>query len=179
LEGDIVWGLLTDNVVMSDGNALFHSSHSNLGSALILSADNLSAGRHAMRLQKGSDGRTNLNLRPQFLMVPSALESKAEKILTATPSDDETKNVPGSLKSLVPIVEPRLDAVSSTAWMLAASPSTIDTIEYAYLSGEEGIYTEQRNGFDVDGIEIKVRMDFGAGAIDYKGFYKNPGAAPE
>ena len=33
-----------------------------------------------------------------------------------------------------------------------------------------------RNGFDVDGVEIKCRLDFGAKAIDWRGLYKNPGA---
>ena len=59
---------------------------------------------------------------------------------------------------------------------LAASPNQIDTIEYAYLEGQQGTYIETRNGFDVDGVEIKCRLDFGAKAIDWRGLYKNPGA---
>ena len=59
---------------------------------------------------------------------------------------------------------------------LAASPNQIDTIEYAYLEGQHGAYIETRNGFDVDGVEIKCRLDFGAKAIDWRGLYKNPGA---
>ena len=51
-----------------------------------------------------------------------------------------------------------------------------DTIEYAYLEGQQGAYIETRNGFDVDGVEIKCRLDFGAKAIDWRGLYKNPGA---
>ena len=70
----------------------------------------------------------------------------------------------------------RLDAASETAWYLAASPNQIDTIEYAYLEGQQGAYIETRNGFDVDGVEIKCRLDFGAKAIDWRGLYKNPGA---
>jgi hypothetical protein len=52
----------------------------------------------------------------------------------------------------------------------------VDTIEYAYLEGEEGIFTETRQGFEVDGVEIKVRHVFGAKAIDFRGMYKNAGA---
>jgi hypothetical protein len=40
-------------------------------------------------------------------------------------------------RTLSPIAEPRLDAASETAWYLAASPSQIDTIEYAYLKGQQ------------------------------------------
>ena len=84
--------------------------------------------------------------------------------------------VPQSIRTLTPISEPRLDAASATAWYLAASPNQIDTIEYAYLEGQQGAYIETRNGFDVDGVEIKCRLDFGAKAIDWRGLYKNAGA---
>uniref|UniRef100_UPI0010AA5769 phage major capsid protein n=1 Tax=Paracoccus aeridis TaxID=1966466 RepID=UPI0010AA5769 len=45
-----------------------------------------------------------------------------------------------------------------------------------YLEGQQGAYIETRNGFDVDGVEIKCRLDFGAKAIDWRGLYKNPSA---
>jgi len=74
------------------------------------------------------------------------------------------------------IVDARLDANSATAWYLAADFNQIDTIEYAYLEGQNGVYIESRQGFDVDGMEIKARLDFAAKAIDYRGLYKNVGA---
>jgi hypothetical protein len=52
---------------------------------------------------------------------------------------------------------------------------TIDTIEYCYLDGNEGVYIETRNGFEVDGMEIKARLDFAAKAIDFRGLYKSTG----
>ena len=33
-----------------------------------------------------------------------------------------------------------------------------------------------KQGWDVDGVELKVRLDFGAGFLDYRGWYQNPGA---
>jgi hypothetical protein len=74
------------------------------------------------------------------------------------------------------VVEPRLDASNPNEWFLAADSSQIDTVEYAYLEGEQGLYTEQRMGFDVDGLEVKARLDFAAKAIDHRGIWKNPGA---
>jgi hypothetical protein len=32
-------------------------------------------------------------------------------------------------------------------------------------------------GFNIDGVEIRARLDFGAKAIDWRGLYKNPGVA--
>ena len=76
--------------------------------------------------------------------------------------------------------EGRLDAVASlgvTNWFMAVDPSQIDTIEYCYLEGQQGVYIETRQGFEVDGVEIKARLDFAAGAIDYRGLCKNTVAA--
>jgi hypothetical protein len=38
------------------------------------------------------------------------------------------------------------------------------------------VYIETRQGFDVDGVEIKARLDFGAKAIDWRGMQKNVGS---
>ena len=178
LESDVVWGIITANPAMADGNALFHANHKNLaGTGAALGVDAVGAARAAMALQTGFDKKTVLNVRPAFLIVPAALELKAEQLVAQNlvPADS-TKVVPQSIRTLSPISEPRLDANSATAWYLAASPNQIDTIEYAYLEGQQGAYIETRNGFDVDGVEIKCRLDFGAKAIDWRGLHKNPGA---
>ena len=67
-------------------------------------------------------------------------------------------------------------AGDTNGWYLISDPSMIDTVEYAYMEGEEGLYTETRNGFDIDGVEFKVRLDFGAKALDWRGMIRNVGA---
>ncbi len=178
LESDVVWGIITANPAMADGNALFHTSHKNLaGTGAALAVEAVGAARAAMAKQTGLDKKTVLNVRPAFLIVPASLELKAEQMVAQNLVPAATSNVvPQSIRTLAPISEPRLDAASETAWYLAASPNQIDTIEYAYLEGQQGAYIETRNGFDVDGVEIKCRLDFGAKAIDWRGLYKNPGA---
>ncbi len=178
LESDVVWGIITSNPAMADGTALFHTNHKNLaGTGAALAVDAVGAARAAMALQTGLDKKTVLNIRPAFLIVPAALELKAEQLVAQNLVPAATSSVvPQSIRTLSPISEPRLDAASATAWYLAASPNQIDTIEYAYLEGQQGAYIETRNGFDVDGVEIKCRLDFGAKAIDWRGLYKNPGA---
>jgi hypothetical protein len=178
LESDVVWGIITANPAMADGNALLHTTHKNLASTgAALDVASVGAARATMALQTGLDKKTVLNIRPAFLIVPAALELKAEQLVAQNlvPADS-AKVVPQSIRTLSPISEPRLDAASATSWYLAASPNQIDTIEYAYLEGQQGAYIETRNGFDVDGVEIKCRLDFGAKAIDWRGLYKNPGA---
>jgi hypothetical protein len=176
LESDVVWGIITANAAMSDGVALFHANHKNLAAGSALSVTSVGDGRASMAKQTGLDKKTVLNIRPSFLIVPSALELAAEQLIAQSLVPAKTGDVvPQSIRTLTPIAEPRLDAASLTAWYLAANPAQIDTIEYAYLEGQEGAYIETRNGFDVDGVEIKCRLDFGAKAIDWRGLYKNTG----
>ena len=180
LESDVVWGVITANAAMADGKTLFHAGHNNLAATGVkLDVAGLAKARTAMSLQKGLDGKTVLNIRPAFLVVPTSLELEAEQLLAQNlvPAKS-TDVVPGSLRSLTVISEPRLDpGTGAVPWYLMASPAAIDTIEYAYLEGQEGVAMETRMGFDVDGMEIRARLDFGAKAIDWRGLYKNPGVA--
>lgn len=180
LESDVVWGVITANAAMADGKTLFHAGHYNLAATGVkLDVAGLAKARTAMSLQKGLDGKIVLNIRPAFLVVPTSLELEAEQLLAQNivPAKS-TDVVPGSLRSLTVISEPRLDpGTGAVPWYLMASPAAIDTIEYAYLEGQEGVAMETRMGFDVDGMEIRARLDFGAKAIDWRGLYKNPGVA--
>lgn len=178
LESDVVWGIVTSNPAMADNVALFHANHKNLaGTGTALDVANLGKARATMAKQTGLDGKTVLNIRPAFLVVPSSLELTAEQLIAQNLVPATTANVvPASIRSLMVIAEPRLDPASGAVpWYLFASPSAIDTIEYAYLDGQDGVYIETRTGFDVDGVEIKARLDFGAKAIDWRGMHKNPG----
>ena len=174
LESDIVWGIVTTNAALNDGTALFHANHGNLGSGVIAVAG-LDAGRSAMRIQKSLDGQF-INVMPQFLIVPAAKETIAQQYTSADFVSAKSSDINPFKSSLQVLVEPRLDATSTAVWYLAADPMTIDTIEYCYLDGNEGVYIETRNGFEVDGMEIKARLDFAAKAIDYRGLYKSSGA---
>ncbi|MTW18343.1 peptidase U37 [Rhodoplanes serenus] len=178
LESDVVWAIVITNANMADGVPLFHATHKNLAaSGAALSVTAIGDGRTAMAKQTGLDKKTVLNVRPAYLVVPAALELAAEQIIAQNLVPAKTGDVvPQSIRTLTPISEPRLDTASATAWYLAASPAQIDTIEYAYLEGQQGAYIETRNGFDVDGVEIKCRLDFGAKAIDWRGLFRNPGA---
>jgi len=170
---------LTQNPKMGDGKELFHAQHKNLGAQnTALSVAALGKARAAMVKQTGLDGKTVIHVRPGYLLVPASLEMDAEQLIAQNLVPHTTTDVvPNSIRSLRIIAEPRLDQASETAWFLLAAPNQIDTIEYAYLEGQQGVYLETRMGFDVDGIEIKARLDFGAKAIDWRGMYRNSGAS--
>lgn len=176
LESDTVYGVLTANAAMADGVALFHNTHKNLGTGGAISLTTLGEARKLMRVMKGPNN-TVLNLMPKFLIVPAALETTAEQYLNNVQLfAEQAANVNPFAGKLMPIVEPRLDASSATAWYVAADPAQIDTVEFAYLEGQRGVYIETHEGFEVDGIQIKARLDFAAAAIDHRGMVKNAGS---
>ncbi|WP_242221689.1 prohead protease/major capsid protein fusion protein [Shinella zoogloeoides] len=190
LESDLVWAQILGNPTMGDNVALFHANHNNLPTAAAFGVTALGVARAQMAKQTGLDGKTVLNIRPQFLIVPVALETKAEQELKSLfYADSSDKVATSSMRSLEIIAEARLDngikkgaatasdiAGSALSWYLAASPSQIDTVELAYLEGNRGVYIETRQGFDVDGLEVKARLDVGAKTMDHRGLLKNSGA---
>jgi hypothetical protein len=181
LENRLVYAILTANAALADGVALFHADHANLGSGAgsALAFTSLSAGRTAMRLQKGLQAE-ELNITPEWLILPVALEQTGYQLTSANyvPATQSAVSEfrAGGKTALTPVVEALLDANSSTAWYLAANNGAVDTIEYAYVDGFEGPVIEAEPGFEVDGISYKCREDFAAKAIDYRGLYKAPGA---
>ena len=171
MEGDVFWALITSNVVMNDDStALFHADHNNLGSTAF-GETGLNLARSGMRQQRTKGGQL-LNLEPAHLIVPTTLETAARKEITATTpnSTSDVNTFSGQFRNL--IVEPRLDLASTTAYYLAASNAQIDTMEYAELDGVEGPMIETQEGFDVDGVKMKVLKDFASAAVEYRGLYQ-------
>lgn len=177
-EAKFLVDLLASNPTMNDSTALFHADHGNLGTGAgsVLSFDALSNARKAMRLQKGLDKATPIDVTPRFLIVPAALESTALQLTSTAYQPAQQSDINPMAGLLEVVVDPRLDAKSATAWYLAADPGAIDTIEYSYLEGAGGPEMFSREGFEVDGVEMKVRLDFGAGVLDWRGLYKANGA---
>jgi hypothetical protein len=181
MEADIIYTeLLLQNPIMNEtGKTLFHADHENLEATTIgpVTTAGLSAARSAVRKQKGLNG-SYLDLQPAFLLTPTDQETDAEVLLrsTALPSTEMSSGVYNPWANrLTPISEPRLDAISAKAWYLIADPAMVDTIEVAYLDGNEQPYLDENELFERDAIGYKVRHDFGAGVMEYRSFYKNPG----
>lgn len=175
LENDIVWGTILNNPVMGDGKTLFHADRGNLAAAgAAPSETTFEAAEIALGDQKDAAGKP-LNLSFRYFLGAQKYNVAVKKLLTSV-SATKTGDVNVYQNAVEPIIENRLKPETGAApWFLVVDPGRWDTIEYAYLEGEEGLYTEERVGFEVDGIEVKGRLDFGAKPIDGRGLYKNPG----
>ena len=172
--------LLTSNAgagpVLSDGKTLFHADHGNVAATGgAISVSTLDAARAALRRQKGLDGEVIIDADPRYLIVPVSLQTSAEQV-TASITPNQTTSVNPFAGRLAVLADPHLDDASTTAWYVAADPTNVPVFEFAYLQGAQGPQTETENDFDRDVMKFKVRLDVGAGVVDWRGIYRNPGA---
>lgn len=158
---------------MDDGKTLFHADHGNIASSgAEISIASLGEARLKMRKQKGLAGRP-INIQPRYLIVPPELEIVAEQVLAVIqPNTAQNVNPFGGKFEL--LVEPRLS--SEKRWYLVSDPAVTEGLEYSYLQGEEGPQIETRQGFEIDGMSFRVRLDFGAAFLDHRGWFRNAGA---
>lgn len=166
--------MMSANTKLSDGKPVFHSDHGNLASAgTVIDTASLSKGKKALRKQKGLDDAI-LGLTASILLVSPDKEEEALKYLAPIAANDSLK-VNIHVGTLKPIVADQLDG---NAWHLFANPEDSPVYQWGYLDG----YTAPRIRFDepfgTQGVAMTVEHDFGVGAVDFRGAYKNPGEAP-
>ena len=195
LQNQAIYGVLTANAAMADTGLLFNATaqataggHANYATgAGAPSVTTLNTAYISMMTKKGLRSDVILNIQPAFLIVPAAISATALQLIgsIADPSvggsaagNSNTKNIygPNGDRPLKVIVEPLLDANSSTAWYLAANNSQVDTVEITFLEGEQSPVLESEWDFDKDVYKNKVRQTFGVAPIDYRGLYKHNGA---
>ena len=173
-ESDVVWAALTDNPEMSDGENLFHSSHSNTATpAAAISVASLGVATALLRSQKSLDNQ-HINPEPMYLIVSPAKETLARQF-TRTLNPEQGSNV-NPYDYLTPIVEPRL---TGNVWYLATSADILPTLEVAHLMGmtsDGGPEIATAEDFDTRALKVRAEIAVGARAIDWRGITRNNGA---
>lgn len=169
-----------DGPTMSDSVALFHAtSHgANKTTGAAITAAALDLDRVAMASQRDPNSNEYLDLRPAVLVLPVGLGGVARIINTSQYDPDTVANksqmkpniVAGLFRDVVDT--PR---ISGTRRYLFADPSIAPVIEVAFLEGQSEPTLESKDGWDVDGTEMKVRLDYAVGAVDYRGAVSNAG----
>jgi HK97 family phage prohead protease len=167
---------LLANPPLTDAQPLFSTAHKNLSATPAKPADpSIAEGKLGIRQQ--TDLNLNpLNLRPQYIVIPAALENTVDQLLaTLYPAQPSQAEV--AIRTLTPIIDSRLDAAGQTLpWYLFCDPSVAPCLEVSDLEGYAGPQVEVFQYFDYVGTKWRVLWHVGAGAIDYRGAWKNPGS---
>ena len=178
---------------MSDGLALFHSSHANLGSTA-LSVSSYIAARLAMRKQTelNSGERLGALAAPRYLLVPPDLEITALQVLAsehdysyalsnapAAPANPLAQG--GSFEARMNAARERVIVVDlwtdSNDWAAVADPRLYPSIGLGFRYGrtpEVFSVASPTAGlmFTNDTMPIKVRFFYACGPVDWRGLYK-------
>lgn len=162
--------------VMSDGDTLFHANHANVGAGSVLTVDGLDADRVVMAQQTDPSGNEFLDLRPAILLLAIGLGGKA-RVINESQFDPDSTSAFESANKVVGLFQTIVDSprLTGTRRYLLASPSIAPTFEVAFLDGQQQPFLELQNGWRVDGVEWKVRLDYGVAAVDFRGAVTNAG----
>lgn len=175
-EANQMWGLLTTGnlgaTCMMDNKALFHADHANTGSGAI-SVTSVSEARQKMRNQKSFDG-TPLYVEPRYILLPTTLETTFDQFNTPVAAT-QTSDVNIFSGYLQKIVEPRLDAKSTSQFYIVGDYPGVDKLVYGYLDGEGGPSIDSVSGRDPDGVTVYLRHSFGATVPQHQAFYRSTG----
>ncbi len=136
---EFVYGFLSGNAAIYDGNPLFDATnHHNLGAAA-LSSSAMQAGVTAMREQTNFANK-RIGLRPRYLIVPPELEFTAMVIVKSSGMPGSNNNdinpMQGYTQLIVSTQLPAAGTPANSSWYLAADPAEIDTIEIGFVGGQ-------------------------------------------
>lgn len=177
-----VYALLNANSglgpTQADAQPFFHANRANVnatGSAI--SVAGIDADRVIMRKQMDPNSQEYIDVRPVILLVPTGLDGEA-KVINAQEFEttDNKFQKPNKVRGLFREVvdSPRL--TSTTRRYLFADPAVAPAIVVAFLEGQgEGPVIETQDGWRVDGVDMKVRIDAKAQMFDPKGAVTNAG----
>lgn len=110
-------------------------------------------------------------LEPDFMLLPTSLYTRAKQVLGSASVEgaDINSGIINPIRDIVPTVKSaRLQVADPKSWYLINK----EAIEVSYLDGIDTPYMEQQQGFTVDGVSTKVRIDAGVNVIDYRGIVK-------
>lgn len=156
----------------SGGVAVFNAAHNNITGAGVLSNTLLGSALALMMAQTSLDG-IPLNTMPKILLTSPTSYVLAKTLLAAL-----TPNVASSVNpfagELMAVADANLG--TGTRFYVLADPGQLPNYVYGTLEGQSGPRTEVQPGFRIDGLEVKVAVDFGCGAIEFRGGVTGAGA---
>lgn len=164
--------------VMGDGHRLFATEHKNLGTGAALSMASIDADRVVMGSQTDISGNDFLDLRPAVWVGPLALGGTARTINDAQYDPDTANKLqkPNMVRGLFRDIVDTARLTGTRSYMFA-DPNDAPVVEVAFLNGEQEPYIVLEESFNSRGNKYRATLDFGVGAVDFRGAVTNAGAA--
>lgn len=169
IEAD-AYAFLASNPKLQSGKALFHADHGNILAAALPGVESVDALRVKLAGQKDVGGNEVLDLVPALWLGPTKYGSaarvtnKAEYDPDAEGKLQRPNAVQGLFRDIVDTAR-----IKDDKWYLFADPAECPVIEVAFLDGVTEPFLDYEEGFTVDGVRWKARLDFGLAALDYRG----------
>ena len=166
----LVFALLTGNATAQDGKKLFDTAHKNTLTGAAVDVASIDAAVQLMNGFTNSRGEP-LAIEPEFMLLPTSLHTRGLQVLKSASVEgaDANSGIINPIRDIVtPIKSARLQVADPKSWYLINK----EAIEVSYLDGVDTPYMEQQQGFTVDGVATKVRIDAGVNVIDYRGVVK-------
>ncbi|WP_349295787.1 head maturation protease, ClpP-related (plasmid) [Thioclava sp. 'Guangxiensis'] len=173
-EESLFWQIFLSNPKLRDGKPVFHADHGNLGTAAAISVNAISAGRKALRQMKAADGKRVITMNaPAILLVGPENETLAEQYMAQNVQPTKATDTNPFAGKLRPVV---VEAIEGKEWYLLVDPSKRShSFKHGYLRGRKAPRVRVDEPFGTQGMRMTLEHDFGAGAVNYRGAYRNPG----
>lgn len=162
--------------LMKDGKTLFHADHGNIATGAAPSVDSFDKIAVLMGEQKDLSGNEFLDISPAVWLGPRAMQGDVIVINGAEYDPDTASKLqrPNKVRGLFKDIvgTPRL---TGAPWYAFADPEIAPALEVVFLDGEQEPLLDNKDGWDYDGVEWRIRHDHGAGAVNYRSAARNPG----
>ena len=185
----VAWAQITSNPAMRDGEVLFLATAANnrfrsnlttgAGAPSVTTIQTLTDKMMQMRgtnTPEEAESEDILALMPSHIVGPSALRTTilTEVRSIADPNAGHS-NVVNLSNDLIPVIEPLLDADSTTAWYLFASTARVETVEVTFLQGQES--PRPRTVLNADRLsqDHYILQTFAAKALEHRGMQRHDG----
>jgi hypothetical protein len=147
---------------LADGVVLYNATHANVNSAGALDNTRLEEAWGLMAAQTTIDSM-KMNVPPRYVLTSATSHVLARRLLSPIFAA-QASNVNAFEGILTAIYDANL---SGTRYYVLADPSFGTNYIYGTINGQ-GPRFAVREGWEVEGVEVKVAHDFGCGAIDYR-----------
>jgi len=164
---------------MTDGYVLFSDDHSNLDDSTteITTVDHASAVIRAlyqlMVAQKDLDAVSNLNIMPAFVLCGHTLNPYLAQAIYEAGRGANNRAVDVQRMGLDLIVDAEIENTDINGEddivVMLANPGDAPVVQMEFLNGNAAPTLSRQDGFEIDGMKLKVKGYCGATCVDYRG----------